>query len=124
MTMEDELYKQNIIEHYKYPHNKGKPKQYSSEFLGYNPNCGDNIILYLTVKDNVLTNISFEGDGCAISVAATSMLTDYVHEKSIETIYAITDSDMYSLLGVQVNPGREKCALLTLNALKVGLKKT
>ena len=115
----DDLYLQHILEHSKNPHNHGEPDKYDIKQAGVNPSCGDEITLYVTfAKDDTVEDIHFIGDGCAISMAATSMLTDKVKAMSKTDLIALTETDIYDLLKVEVNPGREKCALLSLRTLK------
>ncbi|MCK5026959.1 MAG: SUF system NifU family Fe-S cluster assembly protein [Candidatus Pacebacteria bacterium] len=115
--MHDDIYKQNILDHYKYPHNKGVLEGCSVSQDGANPSCGDTVVLYLDIKDNVIRDVSFDGDGCAISQAATSMLTDKIKGMSLQDVKLLTPGDIYTMLGVTISPGRVKCALLSYGAL-------
>jgi nitrogen fixation NifU-like protein len=118
----DDLYLANILEHSKDPHNHGELEKFDVKQDGVNPSCGDEIILYVKfTKDGKVDDVKFTGDGCAISIAATSMLTDKVKHMTKEKILNLTNEDIYELLQVNVNPGREKCALLGLRTLKTAL---
>jgi len=121
----DELYLENILEHSKNPLNKGVPKRYDFAEEGVNPSCGDSIILYLTFSDaGKVKDVQFDGDGCAISVAATSMLTERIKGIDVKDVEKIASDDIYEMLGVRVAPGREKCALLSFRTLgKIMAKK-
>lgn len=118
-----DLYRQEILEHYKNPHNFGKLTKYSVIIDEGNASCGDKITIYFYFKDKKLAKIAFKGEGCAISMAATSMLTDFIKGKKISQLNKIDEKDIYRLLGGRINPGRRRCATLSLNALKKALKK-
>lgn len=114
----DELYQQNILDHYKHPRHKGVPDMYTEKREGSNPSCGDELTIYLTHDGNVINSIMFDGDGCAISQAATSMLMERLTGKPLASLRDLTEEDVYGMLGVVVGPQREKCALLALRTLK------
>ncbi len=120
LTEEEQVYKENILDHYKHPHNKGELKGISHREL--NPTCGDEIIAYLDIKDNKVTDVSFTGQGCAISQAAISMLTDEVKGKSLAEIKKMKSEDVYRLLGIPINITRIKCALLSLKTIQGAVK--
>src|SRR3989338_9466621 len=113
----DPLYQEHILEHYKHPHNKGLMDGYDVKKKGENISCGDDLILYLKWKNDVLEDVSFEGFGCAISQSGASMLTDKVKGMTKGEISALTNKDMYELYGIQISAQREKCALLALSTL-------
>lgn len=120
----DELYLEHILEHYRNPQNKLVPERYDVTEDGANPNCGDAIRLYVTfAKDGTVGDVAFTGDGCAISVAATSLLTERAKGMRAADIDALTPADIHAMLGVDVGPGREKCALLSLHTLKQAIAK-
>lgn len=89
-----------------------------SAHVAKNASCGDSYILYLRVKKDFITDASFSGVGCAISQAAASLLTERVQNKSLKEVQALTEEDVYALLGVPISIGREKCALLLFRALQ------
>lgn len=124
MNEEEELYKENILDHYKCPHNYKKLEKCTCSLRKKNSSCGDEITVYLTIKDGVCVDASFQGNGCAISQAATSMLTDSIKGKKVEEIKNITKEDVLSLLGVQVVPVRMKCALISLQTVQGALQKS
>lgn len=122
--MNEEIYKQNILNHYKSPHNKGVLSAYQIKTEGTNQSCGDSLVLYLSFDENKhIHAVSFEGDGCAISQSAASMLTDKIRDKSIEELKLLTPGDMYTMLGITISPGRSKCALLSYGTLCDAIKK-
>jgi len=122
--MNEELYQQNILDHYKNPRNKGVLEDLDLESKGSNPTCGDKIVLYIKLNEKyVVEKATFDGDGCAISVAAASMLTEYIEGKTIQDLKLITPGDIYGMLGVQIGPARVNCALLAYKALSDSLEK-
>jgi nitrogen fixation NifU-like protein len=119
----DSLYQENILEHYKHPHNKRRMEGADVVQKGNNASCGDDLVLYLKWStDGTLADVSFEGFGCAISQSGASMLTDKVKGLSKEEMRSLTDKDMYALYGVAIGPQREKCALLALGTLMDALR--
>jgi nitrogen fixation NifU-like protein len=116
--MDDELYKANILDHYRNPRHHGVIDSYTIKEEGKNPSCGDFQTLYLNLKGEVLTQGSFTGEGCAISQAASSMLLEKVIGGSTKEIFTMTDKDMRALLGVPIGESREKCMMLGLDTLK------
>lgn len=117
----DPLYQEHILEHYKHPHNKGRMEGYDVKQKGENITCGDDLILYLKWKSDVLEDITFEGFGCAISQSGASMLTDKVKGMTKADIAKLTEKDMYELYGLTISPQREKCALLALSTLRMAI---
>ncbi len=118
----DSLYQENILEHYKHPHNKRRMEDADVVQKGNNASCGDDLVLYLKWStDSTLADVSFEGFGCAISQSGASMLTDKVKGLSKEEMLSLTAEDMYELYGVAIGLQREKCAMLALGTLKEAL---
>jgi nitrogen fixation NifU-like protein len=115
----DELYRDQILEHYKRPHNFGRPDEFDLEFEDSNPFCGDEQHVFLKLDDEGrLSEISFEGQGCAISTAATSLLTDELEGKTREDLLALPKDFVLDLLGIDISATRMKCALLGLKVIK------
>jgi len=109
------LYSEIILDYYKNPRNKEILKNPDTQATEHNPSCGDSISIYLKLdKNNKVEKATFTGEGCAISQAATSMLTEELIGKTPKQIQSITPEDIYEILGVQIGPGRIKCALLGL----------
>ena len=121
----DDMYREIILEHYKYPHNAGTLEHPDITHEEHNPLCGDRIRIDLQVESGIITDVRFQGRGCAISQASASLLTDELKGKSVEDVRAITKDDLLDLLGVPLdkNPVRIKCALLSLKTLKAGVYK-
>lgn len=122
--MQSELYKQNILDHYKNPRNYGELSLCDTKERVQNINCGDDLTLYIKFdKDKKVEEISFEGVGCAISKAGASMLTEHTKGKTVGELGRISPNDVYAMLGVNINPGRVNCALLAHKALQQILEK-
>jgi len=118
---DDDIYKENIIDHYKHPRNNTVLEHADIIAAASNPLCGDNVTIYLALQDNTITNATFTGRGCAISQAAASMLTDHIQSKSLQDVTALTPHHITALLGITLSIIRMRCATLILNALHNGL---
>jgi nitrogen fixation protein NifU and related proteins len=119
----DELYRENILDHYKHPHNWTPPapglERVDLEFHDLNPLCGDELTVQLAVgEDGRIEGIRFSGHGCAISQAAASMTSDEVKGMKIDDLLALDRSFVLDLLGIDISATRIKCALLSLKVLK------
>jgi len=115
----DDLYREQILEHYKRPHNFGRPDQFELDFEDTNPFCGDeqHVFIHLDENDRVC-EVGFEGKGCAISTASTSMLTDELEGMSREELLRLPKEFVLDLLGIEISATRMKCALLGLKVVK------
>jgi nitrogen fixation protein NifU and related proteins len=122
ITEDQEIYKENIIDHYKHPHNKKKLEDCSIEHKELNPLCGDEITIYLDIKENKVEKIGWTGNGCAISQASISLLTDELKNKTIKEIKQLTEQDILDLLGIPISFVRKKCALLSLKVVLKGIE--
>ena len=133
-----DLYQEVILDHNKRPRNFRVLAQPSHHAEGYNPLCGDRLTLYLTVNGDVVTEVGFQGSGCAISRASASLMTDEIKGKSVADVRAlfarfhrmvttspdveVEDMGKLSVLaGVRQFPGRVKCASLAWHTLKAAL---
>ena len=115
----DDLYRDQILEHYKRPHNFGRIEGPDLEFEDSNPFCGDE--QHVTIRldeDEKVAEIAFEGKGCAISTAATSLLTDELVGKSREELLKLPKDFVLELLGIDISATRMKCAMLGLKVVK------
>ena len=119
---EEEIYKENILDHYKHPKNYGKLDNSVITHHEVNHLCGDRVELYLNIKDEKISEIKFTGKGCAISMASASMLTEFVKNKEVQEIKELNPEVVFNLLGIDVGIVRQKCALLPLKALHKGLE--
>ena len=117
----DDLYRQNILDHYQNPRNFGTLERPDISAEDSNPLCGDEIRIDLLVKDGVIEDVRFSGKGCSISRAAASMLTEEIRGKTLEEVKRIGKDDVLEMLGIELVPVRLKCALLALKTLKVGV---
>ncbi len=114
-----DLYSEIILDYFKHPRNKEKLEDATHEAVEHNPLCGDIIKIFLHLgPDNKVDKATFEGQGCAISQAATSMLTEQLSGKTLEEIQNIKNEEIYDMLGVPISPGRVKCALIGLVCAK------
>lgn len=116
------MYRENIIDHYKHPHNHGTIGNADIKQTENNPLCGDVVTVSLKLNGGKVRDIKFEGRGCAISQAATSMLTDDIKGKALEEIKKISREDVVNMLGIEIGLVRTKCAVLGLVAIKEGIK--
>ena len=117
------MYRENIIDHYKHPHNHGTLGNADIRHTENNPLCGDAIAISLKLNDGKVKDVKFEGHGCAISQAAASMLTGEIKGKTIEKIKKMGMEDVVTMLGIEIGLVRAKCAVLGLVAIKEGIKK-
>jgi nitrogen fixation NifU-like protein len=136
----DTLYQQIILDHYKNPHHRGLPEQFDVEVHHVNPTCGDEVTLRLRLADGAIADLGWSGEGCSISQASTSVMSDLVlgkatdealglQERFLELMQSqghaqLSDSDEEALEdavafeGVSKYPARVKCALLGWMAMK------
>lgn len=122
--MNSTLYKENIINHYKNPKNFKKKdfvKNYTNNASLENVTCGDEMEVFLELKDGKVKEVFFDARGCAISIAAMSMLSEKVKGKKVEEVLEIEDSFVLKMLGLEKGTPRIKCALLGLETLKKAL---
>ena len=141
-----ELYQEIILDHGKNPRNKGKCEGFTNDAKAHNPLCGDKVHIYLKLnKDKQIENLSFEGEGCAISLASASILTEIVKGKDLSFIKKISEdflnmiknktkitinslttdqiTTIASLSGVQEFPMRVKCATMVWHTLLSAIEK-
>ena len=116
------LYSDTLLDHFKHPRNYGDLPAADISYESFNPVCGDRIRIALKLNERVVQDVRFKGDGCAISTAAASLLTELIHGADLETISSIPDDRLLSALESDIQPARLQCALLPLEALRAGLK--
>jgi len=116
-------FQENILDHYKNPRNFGKPAwEPTSSQQAQNISCGDEVKIYTRIDDNVIKDLAFEGEGCSISIASASIITQEFKNKSREDILSLTDDEFIkNYIGIELTTSRRKCALLALDALKHSL---
>lgn len=134
-----DLYQDVILDHYRKPHNFGRPAAANRDAEGVNPLCGDHLHLFLKVTDGVIEDARFEGSGCAISTASASLMTDALKGRTVQQAHALYDA-VHALLttgadvpaasalgklrvlsGVREFPARVKCATLAWHTLQAAL---
>jgi len=135
------LYRQTVLDHSRHPRNFQRLEPADRVVVGHNPLCGDKITLYLRLDHNRIDNLTFEGTGCAISMASASIMTDSLSHHAIEEAQseidkiirlftsstlneAPVDGDMAALDGVRAFPSRIKCAILAWKTLEAALQET
>jgi nitrogen fixation protein NifU and related proteins len=118
----DDLYRDEILEHYRNPHNFGTLSEPDAVQELANPLCGDRITLMLGINDEgTIEQVAFTGRGCAISQASASMLTDQIRGLKIDDVATLDRDAVLENLGIEISPARLKCALLSLQALRGAL---
>jgi len=125
MSEFDQLYREVILDHYKNPRGHGLIEHADAEAEGQNPLCGDEVSIYVAFGDDgdTIDEVKFSGRGCAISQAATSMLTELVQGRSAEEVATLPREELLDEIGIPLTPVRLKCALLGLSTLKLALHK-
>lgn len=124
MSEFEQLYREVILDHYRAPRNHGLLDPSDALAEGQNPLCGDEVTVSVRFGEgDVLEQVGFEGRGCAISQAATSMLTDLVKGRSSVEVASMSKDELLDQIGIPLSPVRLKCALLGLGVLKVALHK-
>jgi nitrogen fixation NifU-like protein len=115
----DDLYREQILEHYKRPHNWGPMEDPDRVAEDFNPLCGDELKVMLRVaEDGTIEDIRFDGHGCAISQAAASLTSDEVKGMNVDELLKLDREFVLDLLGIDISATRMKCALLSLKVLK------
>ena len=114
----DDMYRDDILDHYKNPRNAGMLPGATNTYHDNNPLCGDEITMSLLIDDDKVKDVRFEGKGCAISQASASILTEEIKGKTLDEVKAIDRQHVLENLGIPISPARVKCALLGLKTLK------
>jgi nitrogen fixation NifU-like protein len=117
----DELYREVILDHYKNPRGQGALANADAEAEGQNPLCGDEVAISVALDGETIHDVRFRGRGCAISQAATSMLTELVKGRTVTEVAEMPKDELLDEVGIPLTPVRLKCALLGLGVLKVAL---
>jgi nitrogen fixation NifU-like protein len=117
--MDDELYREYILEHYKHPHNHGSLERADMQAHDLNPLCGDELTFQLALDEQgKVSEVAFDGHGCAISQASASMLSDELKGLSAEELLKLDRQTVLDLLGIEISATRMKCAMLSLKVVK------
>jgi len=117
----EEIYRQNIIDNYKNPKNFGVLSDFDIKCCEHNVNCGDDVTVYIKFKNKKVSEASFDGCGCAISTASSSILMNEIKNKTIDELKMISPGDIYNMLGIKISPNRTSCALLSYEAMNKGI---
>ena len=117
----DDIYRENILEHYKHPRHHGQLENPDVTFEDANPLCGDVLRMDFKIQDERIADVAFSGHGCSISQASASMLCERVHGMPLADAKRISREDVLEMLGISLGPVRLKCALLALKTLKAGV---
>jgi nitrogen fixation NifU-like protein len=125
MSEFDQMYREVILDHYKNPRGHGELEDADAHAEGQNPLCGDEVSIYVAFGDDgdTIDEVKFSGRGCAISQAATSMLTEMVTGRSATDVATLDREELLEEIGIPLTPVRLKCALLGLSTLKLALHK-
>lgn len=132
------IYRQRVLDHSREPHNQRRPDHVDRQVTGFNPLCGDKLTVFLTVNENTVADIAFEGTGCAISIASASMMTDALRSLPIDRAGQLIDDidamftdgsvpedprlqEIRALENVRSYPSRIKCATLAWSAASTAL---
>src|ERR1700731_4152848 len=121
----EQMYREVILDHYKNPRGHGVMEGADAEAEGQNPLCGDEVSIYVAFADDgeTIDEVKFSGRGCAISQAATSMLTEMVQGRTASEVASLPRDELLDEIGIPLSPIRLKCALLGLSTLKLALHK-
>ena len=119
----DDLYREVILDHYKNPRGHGVIEDADAEAEGQNPLCGDEVSIYVAFGEDgeTIDDVKFSGRGCAISQAATSMLTEMVQGRAASEVALLDKDELLEEIGIPLTPVRLKCAMLGLTTLKIAL---
>ncbi|HZT17235.1 MAG TPA: SUF system NifU family Fe-S cluster assembly protein [Gaiellaceae bacterium] len=126
MSEFDQLYREVILDHYKNPRGHGVLEDADAVAEGQNPLCGDEVTVSVRFAGDgeTIDEVGFEGRGCAISQAATSMLTEMVKGRRAEEVATLPKEELLEEIGIPLTPIRMKCAILGLGVLKVALHRS
>ena len=124
MGLGSDMYRQQILDHYKSPRNYGEMEEPTFSHVGENPSCGDTIQVDVRLEDDeeTIEYVSFTGDGCAISQASASMLSERLQGMTLSELHELDTDDITEMLGVTISPMRVKCAVLARQVAQDGAK--
>ena len=117
--MDEQLYREQILDHYKSPQNFGELEEFDLTFEDTNPLCGDELRVQIALdEDGRIADLRFSGKGCAISQASASLVSDEVKGMTVEELMRLDKQFVLDLLGIDISATRIKCALLSQKVLK------
>ena len=114
----DALYRDYILDHYKHPRNFGTLDPHDLDWHDHNPLCGDELGVHVRLEDGKVADLRFHGQGCAISQAAASIVSDELIGKPVDELPELSADWLIDLLGIDISPTRRKCALLSLKVMR------
>jgi nitrogen fixation NifU-like protein len=117
----EDLYRENILDHYRNPRHRGTLDSPDITYEDANPLCGDTIRMDFKLKEGKIEQVAFSGHGCSISQASASMLCERLEGMSLDEAKRLSREDVLEMLGIELGPVRLKCALLALKTLKAGI---
>jgi nitrogen fixation NifU-like protein len=117
----DSIYREVILDHYQNPRHRGTLDPHDYSYEDSNPLCGDEVRIDVRVKDGKVDAIAFSGQGCAISQASASILTELVEGRPLDEVKRLGKEELLEEIGIELSPARLKCALLSLKVLKAGI---
>ncbi|WP_231185776.1 iron-sulfur cluster assembly scaffold protein [Haladaptatus sp. DYF46] len=122
MSMGSDMYRQQILDHYRNPRNYGELADAQFSHEGVNPSCGDELEFDVSLEDDgeTIERVAFRGDGCAISQASASMLSQKLPGMTLDEVEAMDRDDVIDMLGVEISPMRVKCAVLAEKVVQDG----
>jgi len=122
MSMGSDMYRQQILDHYKNPRNYGSLEEPTFSHGGHNPSCGDELEFDVELAEDgeTIETVAFEGEGCAISQASASMFSERLPGMTLSEVEAMDRDDVLEMLGVDISPMRIKCAVLAEKVVQDG----
>lgn len=117
-----DLYRHHLLDHYHHPRNWGLAADYDHQRAQVNPVCGDHLIIQLLLTKNRVSRMRFTGQGCVISLATASLLSEHILQKTRAQITALNIGDVEELLGISIPPARLACATLALTGIHAMLQ--
>lgn len=109
-----DIYREEILDHFKNPRNYGEIKRATHKATDRNASCGDRLEMSMIIEKDLIKAVKFQGEGCAVSLAAASMLTEKIKGMSIKKIEKMTEAEVVKMLRINISPARMKCATLGL----------
>lgn len=119
---EEEIYKENILDHFRNPRNFGELKSCEVCHSEFNPTCGDMVKIFVKLDGGVIVDAKFNGKGCAVSMASASMLTEKIKGKKLEEVKKMDEEQIHEMMRINLGPVRMKCGILSLKTLLRGIE--
>jgi len=116
------IYREELLDHYRNPRNNKKVDNADGMIDLENVSCGDRLKVQLKVKDGVIKEVGYTGEGCAIAIASASLISEYIKDKNLKQLGLLDEKVITDLIGVELTQSRKKCALLGLKAFQRAAK--